>query len=161
MNIVTGTVILMVLAAWVWRQLETTQRRQQALGGVWRMVMKNMPRLVVALISAGLFAELLPESIVRQYLGDTAGFYGVLLAAGLGIVTPGGAFVSFALAAGAMNAGAATAALIAYVTAWALLGLTRVMAEEMSFLGCRFTVIRMVLTAPLPLIAGGAALLFQ
>ena len=78
----------------------------------------NTPRLIVALISAGLFAELLPEEVVRTYLGNTSGMTGVLLGAGLGVLTPGGAFVSFALAAGASQAGASTAALVAYISAW-------------------------------------------
>ncbi len=158
MNIVIGTVVLMALAAWVWRRLGTDARRQAAYAGVLRMLRLNLPRLVVALISAGLFAELLPESLVRAYLGDTAGFKGLFLGAALGVLTPGGAFVSFALAAGAMQAGAATPALVAYIVAWALLSLTKVVAEEMAFLGWRFALIRMAIAAPLPLIAGSVAL---
>ena len=159
MNILIGTVVLFALAAWVWRRLETQPNRAQAFEGVFRMIRTNLPRILVALIGAGLFAELLPESLVRQYLGDTSGFKGVLLGAALGVVTPGGAFVSFALAAGAMQAGATAPAMIAYVTSWALLALTKVVAEEMAFLGPRFAIMRMAVTAPLPLIAGGLALL--
>lgn len=159
MNIVIGTILLAVVAAWVWQRLETEPRRAEAFRGALRMVRMNLPRLVIALVSAGLFAELLPEEVVRRFLGDTAGFHGVLLGAGLGILTPGGAFVSFALAAGAMKAGAATPALVAYVTAWALLAITKVVAEELSFLEWRFTVTRMALTAPIPLVAGGVAML--
>ncbi len=158
MNIVIGTLVLMLLAGWVWRVLDTTDRRAQAFAGVRRMIINNFPRLVVALISAGLFAELLPEEIVRHYLGDTSGMTGILLGAFLGVLTPGGAFVSFALAAGAMNAGAAAPALVAYITSWSLFGVTRVITEELAFLGGRFILMRVALSWPLPVIAGALVL---
>ena len=158
MNIVIGTIVLMALAAWVWRTLETGERRARAFAGVRRMLVTNLPRLMVALVSAGLFAELLPEAVVARYLGDTSGFAGVLLGAALGVVTPGGAFVSFALAAGAMEAGATDPALIAYIAAWALFAITKLVAEELAFLGPRFIAMRIAVSLPLPVIAGGIAL---
>jgi len=158
MNILIGTVVLMVLASWVWRKLETTSRRQEAYAGVRRMLVNNTPRLIIALISAGLFAELLPEEIVRQYLGDTSGFQGVALGMILGLLTPGGAFVSFALAAGALQAGATAPAMISYITAWALFGLTKIVAEELAFLGPGFILQRIAISFPIPMMAGGVAL---
>lgn len=161
MNILIGTIALMALSAWVWVKLESDDRRQLALAGVRRMVVMNLPRVIVALISAGLFADLLPESLVRQYIGDTSGFRGVLIGMGLGIVTPGGAFVSFALAAGAIKAGATVPAMVAYITAWALFALTKIITEELAFLGPRFLLTRVALSFPIPLIAGGITLLVQ
>ena len=160
MNIVIGTLVLMALAAWVWQRLETDENRKAALMGVRRMVTNNTPRVMVALISAGLFAELLPEEIVRQYLGDTSGFRGVLLGTVLGIITPGGAFVSFALAAGAMSAGATAPAIMAYLCSWALFAVTKVITEELAFLGPRFILTRAAFSIPIPLIVGGLALVF-
>ncbi len=159
MNIVIGTIVLMALAGWVWHRLETGDRRALAYAGVGRMVLNNAPRLVIALVSAGLFAELLPEDTVRQYLGDTSGFSGVMLGMVLGILTPGGAFVSFALAAGAMSAGATHPAMISYLTAWSLFALTKLAAEELALLGPGFILKRVAVSLPVPLIAGGIALM--
>ena len=158
MNILIGTIVLAALACWVWRKLETEPNRVAALSNVRRMLINNTPRVVVALISAGLFAELLPQEIVRAYLGDTSDFGGVLLGAALGVLTPGGAFVSFALAAGAAQAGATMPAMIAYLTAWSLFGLTRIVTEELAFMGPAFLMRRIVVTLPVPLVAGGIAL---
>lgn len=158
MNIVIGMMVLCLLSAWVWRRLGTDARRAEAYRGVGRMLVFNTPRVLVALIGASLFAELLPEEVVRRYLGDTSGFTGVLLEMGLGIVTPGGAFVSFALAAGAFQAGATAPAMMSYLTAWALLGLTKVMAEELALLGPRFILARFAVSLPGLLIVGGVAL---
>lgn len=159
MNILIGTLVLIGLAGWVWQRLETDAKRTEAYSGVWRMIVTNSPRLVIALISAGLFAELLPEDVVRHYLGETSGFRGVLLGTFLGVVTPGGAFVSFALAAGATQAGATTPALVAYLASWALFALTKVVAEETAFLGPRFLLRRVLVTVPIPVMTGGMALL--
>lgn len=159
MNIVIGTLVLMALAFWVWRKLETVARRDQAFQGLWRMIRMNLPRLVLALISAGLFAELLPESLVQAHLGDTSGLQGIAIGALLGVVTPGGAFVAFALAAGAVKAGAAEPAMVAYVTAWSLFSLTKVVAEELVFLGGRFILTRVAVSLPIPFLAGSLALL--
>ncbi len=160
MNILIGTIVLFALAGWVWHRLETVDRRREVWAGVWHMLRTNLPRMMVSLTSAGLFAELLPQEIVRQYLGDTSGFQGVALGMALGIITPGGAFVSFALAAGAIAAGATAPAMIAYLTAWALFSLTRLMAEELAFLGPAFILRRVAVSAPIPLIVGSLALMW-
>lgn len=158
MNILIGTLVLMALAGWVWRRLETDARRSEALAGVRRMTLFNLPRIVVALISAGLFAELLPEDTVRAYLGDTSGFQGVVLGMVLGILTPGGAFVSFALAAGAISAGATAPSMMAYLTAWSLFALTKIIAEELALLGPGFLLRRVLISFPVPLLVGSLAL---
>lgn len=158
MNIVIGTIALFVLAQWLWRRLESGDDRAQALRGVRHLAIVNGPRVIVALISAGLFAELLPEQVVRTHLGDTSGITGVLIGMALGVLTPGGAFVSFALAAGAMKAGATEAAMVAYITAWALFAFTKVIAEELAILGPRFILARISVTFALPFLAGMLAM---
>ncbi|MEM6322448.1 MAG: hypothetical protein AAF748_02125 [Pseudomonadota bacterium] len=158
MNIVIGTLVLMGLAAWVWQRLDAPAQRSEAVAGMWRIAAVTLPRVVIALISAGLFAELLPEEMVRAYLGDTSGFQGVLLGSALGVVTPGGVFVSFALAAGAVEAGAAMPATIAYVTAWSLFALTRIIADELALMGKQFLLQRIAVTLPIPLAVGGIAM---
>lgn len=113
--------------------------------------------IIVALISAGLFAELLPERLVRNYLGDASGLWGIFLGTLLGILTPGGTFVCFALAGGALGAGAAYSAIVAYVTAWSTLAITKLLAKEMAFLGPRFILTRVAFCLPVPLASGAIA----
>lgn len=160
MNILIGTIVLFALAGWVWQRLETGERRQETYRGAWHMLRTNPPRMMASLTSAELFAELLPQEIVHQYLGDTSGFQGVALGMVLGILTPGGAFVSFALAAGAIAAGATAPEMFAYLTAWALFSLARLMAEELAFLGPAFILRRVAVSVPIPLLVDGLALLW-
>ncbi len=144
----------MGLAGICWQRLETPERQSEAWTRMWRMTANTAPLIIVALISAGLFAELLPETLVRNYLGDASGILGISLGVLMGILTPGGTFVCFALAGGALGAGAAYPAIVAYVTAWSMLAITKLLAEEMAFLGPRFILTRAAFCLPVPLICG-------
>lgn len=80
---------------------------------------------MVALLGAAFVAELSPEDKIEAAFGVGSGPAGVLLAVAHGPITPGGAFVSFAVGAAALKAGAAPAPVVAYVTSWSLFALTK------------------------------------
>lgn len=160
MNIVIGTVLLVGLAAWLWRQLPDADARARATEEVKRLAGFILPRITVALIGAALFAELLPAERVRELFGSGAGITGLLLAAALGPLTPGGPFVCFAVAAAGLQVGASNAAVLAYVTGWSLFSMTKVLAYEAPLMGRSFTLRRVVLSLPIPfLVAVGAVFL--
>ncbi len=160
MNILIGTLLLVGLAAWLWRQLPDADARARATEEVKRLASFILPRITVALIGAAFFAELLPEERVRELFGSGAGISGLLLAAALGPLTPGGPFVCFAVAAAGLQVGASNAAVLAYVTAWSLFSATKVLAYEAPLMGRSFTLRRLALSLPIPFIAAlGAVLL--
>ncbi|MEO0915039.1 MAG: hypothetical protein AAFY59_18980 [Pseudomonadota bacterium] len=148
MNILIGTVLLGALALWVWRRLETAEARRKALVATRATLIYTLPRVVIALVGASFFAELMPEEIIERFFGAESGLSAIGLATLLGILTPGGAFVSFAIAAAALKAGAAAPAILTYVTAWALFSITKIMAEEMAFLGPRLILVRLSVSWP-------------
>ena len=115
MNILIGTVLIGSAAIWLWLRLPNAEWRRASWQASLDTLMFTAPRVLVALLGAGFFAELLPEDQVRQLLGTEAGFAAVMLAIALGPLTPGGAFVSFAIAAAALKAGAWPVAAIAYL----------------------------------------------
>jgi len=156
MNILIGTVLLAVVAALLWRRLDVAQL-SEAQANTLRTLKVNMPRLAVALIGAGFFATLMPADLVSAYLGAGAGLWAIPTALILGILTPGGAFVSFALAAAALQVGATPPALMTYIAAWALMAFTKVITEELALLGARFILLRVAVSWPLPLVLGFAA----
>jgi hypothetical protein len=80
-----------------------------------------------------------------------------LLAIALGPLTPGGAFVSFAIGAAALKAGASPAAGIAYVTSWSLFSTTKIFAYELSFMGRHATLMRILVSLPVPFAIAGLA----
>ena len=60
----------------------------------------------------------------------------------------------FSLLAVLGGAGADRGALIAYITSWAMLGLQRVLVWDVPFMGAEFSLTRLLICLPLPIIAG-------
>ena len=116
--------------------------------------------LFAGLIGAGFMAELLPVDQVERIFGEGSGVWGVMLATLFGTLTPGGPFVAFAIGASALKAGAALAPLMAYITAWCVFNLNRTLAYELAFMGRRFTMIRHIISLPVPFLTGVLLLAF-
>lgn len=152
MNIIIGAA-----AVWLWLKLPNAEWRVASYRASFDTFLFTAPRVLIALLGAGFFAELLPENEVRQLLGEEAGIAAVLLAVVLGSLTPGGAFVSFAIAAAALRTGAAPVAAIAYVTSWSLFSTTKIFAYELSFMGRRATLLRILVSLPVPFVISGLA----
>ena len=119
-----------------------------------------LPRLIPALIVAGLMQVLVPQEIVAQYFGRQGGVRALLVASIAGVLTPGGPMVSVPLLVAAANSGAAMPSLVAYMTAWSLFGLQRIIAWEAPLMGWRFVSVRVVASLALPLVAGWLVALF-
>lgn len=157
MNILIGTVLIGAAAAWLWAYLPNSDWRRASCEASLDTFLFTAPRVLVALLGAGFFAELLPEDQVRRLLGSEAGLTAVLLAIALGPLTPGGAFVSFAIGAAALKAGASPVAIIAYVTSWSLFSTTKIFAYELSFMGRQATLMRILVSLPVPFAIAGLA----
>ena len=71
-----------------------------------------------------------------------------------GAVTPGGPFVAFPLVASLWKAGTGVGPLIAYLSAWSLLGLHRILIYELPILGPRFVLVRVITIGLVPILAG-------
>ena len=97
-------------------------------------------------------AAVLPVETVETLFGESAGWRGIGLAMVLGGVTPGGPVVAFAIGAAALKAGASDPAVLAYVTAWSIFCLNRLLSYELPLMGARFAKRRILLALPLPLI---------
>src|SRR5262249_10008918 len=76
------------------------------LGGVWL-------DLLLGFVLAGLVEVLIPEATVLKWLGKQNVGYGVLAGWGLGLLVPGGPYVTFPIAANLFRQGAAPGPLIA------------------------------------------------
>jgi len=113
-----------------------------------------LPRLIPALILAGLMQVLVPAEIVQRYLGREAGIRAILFATLAGVFTPGGPMVSVPLLVVLANSGMALGPLVAYMTAWSLFGMQRIIAWEAPLMGWRFVLVRILPSLAFPVIAG-------
>jgi uncharacterized membrane protein YraQ (UPF0718 family) len=79
---------------------------------------------------------------------------GLLVALAAGTVTPGGPSSGYALLAVLAGAGADRGALVTYITAWAMLGVQRIIIWDIPFMGTDFAVLRFASSVAMPIIAG-------
>ncbi|MBD3677899.1 MAG: permease [Rhodobacteraceae bacterium] len=119
-----------------------------------RLLLGLMPRVVVALSIAALIWFLLPRDKVSALVGKESGLKGLLVATAAGTVTPGGPSSAYALLAVLAGSGADRGAMVAYITAWATLGLQRILVWDVPFMGPEFAFLRVLVSLPLPIIAG-------
>lgn len=129
-------------------------RALQAAGANARLV---LPRVVIAVLSAGFIAAALPKERVIALIGPDAGLLGALLTTLAGAITPGGPMVIFAIAISLLKAGAGLTATVAYITAWSLFNISRTLLWEAPSFGWRFVLQRWLLCLLLPSLAGGLA----
>ena len=124
------------------------------------MLLRFGPVIIVSLLAAGFADKLLPRELVQQWLGEDAGLRGIVIAAAAGMLTPSGPFVSMPMAAVLLRSGASSAAVVAFVAAWALLAIHRFIAWEVPLLGWRFALVRYGVCLALPILAGLGSRLF-
>jgi uncharacterized membrane protein YraQ (UPF0718 family) len=126
----------------------------QALGKGGNLLMTVAPMILVGLFLGGLVKELTDPKTVAPVLGAQSGVGGLVLATLLGAATPGGPFAAFPIVYALSLAGADVGAVIAYLTAWSVLGLHRLIIWELPLLGPDFVIARFLASLPLPVIAG-------
>ena len=120
-----------------------------------------LPRMVVAIILAGLMQVLVPQDFVSRHFGQGGGMRVLVLATLAGVVTPGGPMVTVPFMVVLANSGAALSSLVAYMTAWSLFGLQRIIAWEAPLMGWRFVVARVVPSLAFPVLAGWLVSVFN
>ena len=119
-----------------------------------------LPRLIPALVLAGLMQVLVPQEIVSRYFGRQGGLRAILIAALAGVLTPGGPMVSVPFMVALAHSGAAMGPLVAYMTSWSLFGMQRIIAWEAPLMGWRFVIVRIIPSLAFPVLAGWLVAIF-
>ena len=118
------------------------------------LLLEITPLLIFSFIIAGMIQVLIPPTIISTWVGAESGFRGILIGTLLGSLTPSGPFVSMPIAAGFLRAGASIGTVVAFMTAWSLLGISR-MPIEFGIMGWKFTMIRLASGVIIfPIVAG-------
>lgn len=120
-------------------------------------VLGMMPRVGAALVVAGMIWVLLPREAVSRFVGRDSGLRGLVVATIAGVITLGGPSSAFPLLAVLATAGADRGIMIAYITSWATLGIQRTLMWDLPLMGPDFTLTRLAVSLPLPILAGQIA----
>lgn len=113
-----------------------------------------LPRVAAAQVLAGFLWVLLPRERMSEFMQRSRGKRGLVLAAAAGAITPGGPASAFPFLAILAGSGADRGILVAYITSWAILGVQRIIVWDIPFMGIEFSMFRMLIGIPLPIIAG-------
>jgi uncharacterized membrane protein YraQ (UPF0718 family) len=97
---------------------------------------------------------LLPQHLVAAYAGAESGLGGLVIGGIAGAFTPGGPFVAFPIVASLWKAGTGIGPLVAFLTAWSLLGFHRILIYEGPIMGWRFVTVRILSAILAPLAVG-------
>ena len=117
------------------------------------ILLQIAPLLIFAFIMAGMIQVLIPQELISRWVGAESGLRGLLIGTVVGGFTPGGPYVSLPIAAGLLRAGASIGTMVAFMTAWSLLAISR-LPLEVGLLGWEFSLIRLACTFFFPPIAG-------
>ncbi|SDC81107.1 MULTISPECIES: permease [unclassified Candidatus Frackibacter] len=124
-----------------------------------QMLIRTAPLLLIAFVLAGLLQVLIPQSLIINWLGEGAGVKGILVSCIAGLITPGGPYVAFPLAAALFKSGASLMTIITYITAWSVWNVSS-LSFEVALIGPKFTLIRLVTMAFIPPLVGLVMYLF-
>ena len=113
-----------------------------------------LPRVLAGCLLGAFIAEILPHEKVSRSLGPTSGLKGLLIGTAFGAILPGGPFTVYPVASALLTVGADFGATIAMVVSWTLIGYGRAVAWELPIMGTDFTLWRIVISLPVPVLAG-------
>jgi len=128
-----------------------------ALGHAWWLAVGVVPLIALGMMLGGFARELADPNRIAPILGAQSGWLGLILATALGAVTPGGPFAAFPIVYALFLAGADVGAVIAFLTAWSIIGVHRIVVWELPLLGHEFVIVRVLTSLPLPVLAGALA----
>ena len=123
---------------------------QIACGHTWRI----LPRVPIAIMAAGFIAAMLPDEITGVWLGTESGIVGILIASLVGAFVPSGPIVAFPVVIALDRAGAGMPQLIAFLTAWEVYALHRILIWELPLMSVGFVWRRLIGAALVPPLAG-------
>ena len=135
--------------------------RRAGIGGVTEILTSDLslfggilPRVLAGCLLGAFITEILPHEKVSRSLGPQSGLKGLLIGTAFGAILPGGPFTAYPVASALLTVGADFGATIAMVVSWTLIGYGRAVAWELPIMGTDFTLWRIVISLPLPVLAG-------
>jgi uncharacterized membrane protein YraQ (UPF0718 family) len=151
----TGVIAVFALAAGAavyWR--DGQERFLAILVGDVGLMGYMLPKVLAGCVIGALVTLLLPREVVTRWIGAESGLLGFVIAFLAAVILPGNPLTIFPVAGALLVVGADIGAVVVFITTWALIGYQRAVVWELPFLGPDFTIWRIVVSLPLPFVAG-------
>ena len=152
----SSSIIMMIaaVATLIAVYIKSPQAAHKGLQATGSLLLEITPRMIAAFTLAGLIQAIVPQELIVHWMGQGSGFKGILIGMSLGGVTPGGPMTHFPVIASLYKMGVGVGPLVAYLSAWSLFGLQRIIMWEIPFLGPKVVAVRFVVSFFFPLVAG-------
>lgn len=156
------TTIILSLAALVLViiNVKKTGKHFEGLKAGFKQLLSSLPLIICAFILAGMVEVLIPTEFVENWLSAEAGFKGIFLGTFGGMILAMGPYASFPIIASIMVSGAGLGTVVALITGWCLLGLSKAPFET-AFYGVKFFVYKTLISIPFCIVAGLAGHLIE
>ena len=152
-SMISIAVLVAICVVLVWRR-DGMHGVTEILYGDLALFGGILPRVLAGCLLGAFITEILPHEKVSRSLGPESGLKGLLIGTAFGAILPGGPFTAYPVAAALLTVGADFGATIAMVVSWTLIGYGRAVAWELPILGTDFTLWRIMLSVPIPILAG-------
>ncbi len=110
--------------------------------------------ILASFLISSMLILILPKEQVANWIGKESGLKGITIGSLIGAITPGGPMLTFPILVAFYRAGTGIGAIIAYLTAWSLLGVQRIFAWELPFLGAKIVLVRVAISLIVPIVLG-------
>ena len=134
--------------------LKSPKAAVSGVGAGISLLIEIAPRMVAAFTLAGLAQAIVPQETIVRWMGQGSGHRGLLIGMSLGTITPGGPMTHFPVIASLYKVGVGIGPLVAYLSAWSLFGMQRIIMWEIPFLGAKVVAIRVAVSFIFPVLAG-------
>jgi uncharacterized membrane protein YraQ (UPF0718 family) len=126
-----------------------------------KMFLNVLPLLLCAFIIVGFIDLLLPKEALQAWMGEGAGWKGLIIGPVVGALIQGGPYAFFPLFDAVFRESVSIGTAVAMITAWGMINVGH-LPYEFTFLGPRFVTLKYSIYIALPSLAGLlAALLFD
>lgn len=122
--------VVLVLLLGGWAYLKSPALAYKGASDSVRLMLNILPMIVVGFFLGGMISVLLPRELVVAWAGEGSGLRGLLVGTIAGAFAPGGPYIQFPVVAGIWKAGAGVGPMTAYVSAWALIAVHRIVIYE-------------------------------
>lgn len=104
-------------------------RTKQSVGVAVKSFIRILPTVLIIIIAIGLLLAFVPPDLISRFIGEQAGFGGLLAIAALGAVLYIPAIISFPLAGSLLQSGAGVASVAAFITTLTIVGMVTLPLE--------------------------------
>lgn len=120
------------------------QKTKQALKKAWKSFKNILPQLLGIVTTVGIVIAFLKPETIGKLIGDSSGWFGVLLAALVGSITLIPGFVAFPTAAILLQNGAGYMQLGVFISSLMMVGVMTI-PVEIKYFGKKITILRNIL----------------